>query len=173
MASRNRITAGPKSVICHETDLRGEISIGAGTVLHPQCRIVAENGPVYIGKNNIVEENVIIFNKNSSPLIIGDENVFEVGCYVEGSRIGNNNIIEARAKVHGSTIIGNHCVVGAACSTEMNETVEDMTIIYGTKSCRRKQSEVFPAQAALHARHLEYLREVLPKYNHLKRLESM
>lgn len=28
MASRNRITAGPKSVICHETDLRGEISIG-------------------------------------------------------------------------------------------------------------------------------------------------
>lgn len=48
------------------------------------------------------------------------------------------------AKVHGSTIIGNHCVVGAACSTEINETIEDMTIIYGTKSCRRKQSEVFP-----------------------------
>jgi hypothetical protein len=27
-------------------------------------------------------------------------------------------------------------------------------------------------QAALHSRHLEYLREVLPKYNHLKRFES-
>lgn len=34
-----------------------------GTVLHPQCRVIAENGPIYIGKNNIIEENVIIFNK--------------------------------------------------------------------------------------------------------------
>ncbi|KAI9323805.1 trimeric LpxA-like protein [Dichotomocladium elegans] len=173
MASRSRITAGPKSIICHETDLRGEISIGAGTVLHPQCRIIAENGPVYIGRNNIVEENVVIFNKNTSPLVIGDENVFEVGCYVEGSRVGNNNIIEARAKVLGSTIIGNHCVIGAACSTEVNETIEDKTVIYGSKSNRRLQSEIFQTQASLHARHLEYLREVLPKYNHLKKLDAM
>ncbi|KAI8149974.1 trimeric LpxA-like protein [Fennellomyces sp. T-0311] len=191
--SRNRITAGPKSVICHETDLQGEISIGwndehdgkkekknkimlisefTGTVLHPQCKIIAENGPIYIGKNNIVEENVVIFNRNSSPLVIGDENVFEVGCYVEGQQIGNNNVIEARARVLGSTTIGDHCIIGAACATEVNETIADMTVIYGSKSSRRQQSEVFPTQAALHARHLDYLREVLPKYNHLHRTDQ-
>ncbi|KAI9499023.1 trimeric LpxA-like protein [Zychaea mexicana] len=151
--SRNRITAGPKAVICHETDLRGEISIG--TVLHPQCRVIAENGPIYIGKNNIVEENVIIYNND-----------------VEGAHIGNNNIIEARAKVLGTTSIGHNCIIGAACATEVNETISDMTVVYGSKSSRRQQSEVFPTQAALHARHLDYLREVLPKYNHLKKLEN-
>jgi dynactin-6 len=26
--NRNRITAGPKSIVCQETELRGEISIG-------------------------------------------------------------------------------------------------------------------------------------------------
>ncbi|KAI9478731.1 MAG: trimeric LpxA-like protein [Benjaminiella poitrasii] len=181
--SRNRITVGPKSIICQETELRGEISIGSGTVLHPQCRIIAENGPIYIGKNNIIEENVIIFNKQSTPLVIGDENEFEVGCckvyiielchfnYVEGTRIGNNNIMEARSRILGSTAIGNYCVFGAGCSTENNETIPDLTVLYGSASKRRTQSQPLPTQETLHARHLDYLREVLPKYNHLKKLE--
>ncbi|KAG1169531.1 hypothetical protein G6F70_008315 [Rhizopus microsporus] len=163
---RNRITAGPKSIVCQETELRGEISIGAGTVLHPQCRIIAENGPIYIGKNNIIEENVVIFNKNPTPLVIGDNNEFEVGCC-------NNNIIEARGRILGNTAIGNHCVIGAGCSTESNETIPDLTVIYGADSKRRIQSEPLPSQATLHARHLDYLQEVLPKYNHLKKLESV
>ncbi|KAI9309516.1 hypothetical protein BJ944DRAFT_154190, partial [Cunninghamella echinulata] len=159
---RNRVTAGPRTVVCQETELRGEISIGR-TVLHPQCRIIAENGPIFIGSNNIIEENCIIFNKNAAPLVID----------VEGSRIGNNNIINTRGRILGNTIVGNHCVIGAACSTEINETIEDMTVIYGKQPNRRKQSSVLPGQASLHARHLDYLREVLPKYNHLKRLESI
>ncbi|KAI8988498.1 trimeric LpxA-like protein, partial [Mycotypha africana] len=156
---RNRITAGLKSVVCQETELRGEISIG--TVLHPQCRIIAENGPIYIGKNNIIEEKVTIFNRKA----------LKEMQYVEGTHIGNNNVIEARARIIGSSSIGNYCVIGAGCSTESNEAIGDFTVIYGAESKRRMQSQPLPAQAALHARHLEYLREVLPKYNHLKKLE--
>ncbi|KAL0077196.1 trimeric LpxA-like protein [Phycomyces blakesleeanus] len=169
--SRNRITAGPKSIVCLETNLRGEISIGS--ILHPQCRVIAENGPIYIGRNNIIEENAVIFNKNATPLVIGDENVFGVACYVEGSRIGNSNVIEARGRVLGSTTMGNFCVISAACSTETNETIPDLTVIYGAKSNRRTQTEVLPAQATVHARHLDYLRETLPKYNHLKKLDTV
>ncbi|KAL1934482.1 hypothetical protein VTP01DRAFT_6664 [Rhizomucor pusillus] len=106
MATRNRITAGARSIVCQDTELRGEISIGAARVL-------------------------------------------------------------------GSTTIGNNCVIGAACSTESNETITDLTVIYGAESKRRQQSEVLPGQRTLHARHLEYLWEVLPKYNHLKKLETL
>ncbi|ORE02008.1 trimeric LpxA-like protein, partial [Rhizopus microsporus var. microsporus] len=168
--NRNRITAGPKSIVCQETELRGEISIG--TVLHPQCRIIAENGPIYIGKNNIIEENVVIFNNNQFIINIQPtkKSFWED---VEGSRIGNNNIIEARGRILGNTAIGNHCVIGAGCSTESNETIPDLTVIYGADSKRRIQSEPLPSQATLHARHLDYLQEVLPKYNHLKKLESV
>lgn len=60
---------------------------------------------------------------------------------VEGTRIGNNNIVEARARIVGSTAIGNYCVVGAGCSTENNETIPDLTVIYGSDSKRRTQSE--------------------------------
>ncbi|KAI9247824.1 trimeric LpxA-like protein [Sporodiniella umbellata] len=154
VSTGNRITAGSKSIVCQETELRGEISIG--TVLHPQCRIIAENGPIYIGKNNIIEENVVIFNKYN----------------IEGSRIGNNNIVEARGRILGNTSVGNNCVIGAGCLTESNETIADLTVVYGANSKRRTQNDMITTQATLHARHLEYLQEVLPKYNHLKKLET-
>ena len=76
--------------------------------------------------------------------MIGDDNEFEVGCQVEGTRIGNNNIIEARGRILGSTAVGNYCVIGAGCSTENNETIPDFTVIYGLESKRRTQTEPLP-----------------------------
>ncbi|KAG2180236.1 hypothetical protein INT43_004025 [Umbelopsis isabellina] len=141
-----------------------------GTILHPRCKVVAESGPIVIGANNIIEENAIIFNKNTTPLIIGNNNVFEVGCYVEGLGIGDKNTIEARARLIGTTVVGNNCVIGSACTTDLHEKMDDNTVIYGSDCLRRKQQEQTSAQASLHLRHLEYLREMLPKYNHLKQL---
>lgn len=60
---------------------------------------------------------------------------------VEGSRIGNNNIVEARGTILGSTAVGNYCVIGSGCSTENNETIADLTVIYGSQSKRRTQNE--------------------------------
>ncbi|KAJ2959531.1 hypothetical protein NQZ79_g5033 [Umbelopsis isabellina] len=102
---------------------------------------------------------------------------------VEGLGIGNKNTIEARARLIGTTVVGNNCVIGSACTTDLHEKMEDNTVIYGSNCSRRKQQEqsavginngkvamLFNAQASLHLRHLEYLREMLPKYNHLKQL---
>ncbi|RUS16474.1 hypothetical protein BC937DRAFT_91159 [Endogone sp. FLAS-F59071] len=144
---RPKITFGTRSIVCQETELKGEITIG--TVLHPQCKLLAEGGPIILGSDNIVEENVIILD-------------------VEGSKIGNQNIVEAKARIIGTTSIGDNCVIGTGCSTEMNETVPNNTVIYGYNHNRRMQANISKPQSTLHARHLDYLREVLPKYNHLK-----
>ena len=37
------------AVVCNECELRGDITIGARTVIHPKARIVAESGPIIIG----------------------------------------------------------------------------------------------------------------------------
>ena len=70
--------------------------------MHARSRIYAEGGPIIIGKNNIIEEKVIILNRFSETLNIGDNNLFEVGsCIyialnkdVECKKIGNDNVIE-------------------------------------------------------------------------------
>lgn len=38
------------------------------------------SGPIVFGSNNIIEENVVIVNRLKQPMIIGDNNLFEVGC---------------------------------------------------------------------------------------------
>jgi dynactin-6 len=50
-------------------------------------KIIAEAGPIIIGENNLIEEQTVIINKktdsadnsNTKIMIIGDNNVFEVG----------------------------------------------------------------------------------------------
>lgn len=49
--------------------------------------------------------------------------------------------MEARGRILGSTAVGNYCVIGSACSTENNETIADLTVIYGSQSKRRTQNE--------------------------------
>ena len=38
------------AVVCNESELRGDITIGARTVIHPKAKIIAESGPIIIGK---------------------------------------------------------------------------------------------------------------------------
>ncbi|CAG8522178.1 15673_t:CDS:2 [Funneliformis caledonium] len=155
MPKDHAITIGKRAVVCQDIELKGEIQIGPG-------------GPIIIGQNNIVEENVTIINKLPTALTIGDDNVFEVGCYVEGSKIGSKNIIEAKARILSGTSLGNNCVVGAVCSTKKDEIILDNTVIYGDHHNRRIQTASANQISSLHTRHLDYLREVLPKFNHIR-----
>jgi dynactin-6 len=79
-------------VVASDCTLEGRVTIGEGSVLHPRCRIVAGPGcSVTIGRYNIVEELAVISagagggsgggdQKESVVLVIGDNNLFEVGC---------------------------------------------------------------------------------------------
>ena len=50
-------------MVCTECDLKGDITIGKNTVVHPKAQIIAEAGPIIIGENNLIEEQVQIINK--------------------------------------------------------------------------------------------------------------
>jgi dynactin-6 len=71
---------GSKVIIPQDVTLRGAITIGTGSVLHPKCTIVAMGGPIVIGIHCIIEENVVIVNRSKQTMIIGDYNLFQVGC---------------------------------------------------------------------------------------------
>ncbi|CAG8828503.1 2591_t:CDS:2, partial [Gigaspora margarita] len=132
--------------------MKGEIDIGSGIlkdVLHLLSPRVNKENVTIINKYHIFSystqkniHNIYInnYSRQPTPLIIGDENVFEVGCYVEGSKIGNKNIIEAKARVLGNTSLGDNCVIGAVCSTKKDEAIPNNTVIYGDHHNRRTQT---------------------------------
>ncbi|CAO1613622.1 unnamed protein product [Sympodiomycopsis kandeliae] len=111
--SKDRLSVGSRVTIAQDCDLRGEISIASGTVIHPKCSVLATNGPIEIGQNCIIEETAVIINRRRETLRIGSENLFEVGCRIEARSIGDHNTFEARCKVPSNIAIGSFCTVSA------------------------------------------------------------
>lgn len=164
------------TLICKEkTVILGDVTIGPECVIHPTAQIVARNGPIIIGSNNLIEERVTIINNRSETMVIGDHNVFEVDSYCESPRVGNNNIMEAKSSVGPDTVLTNNCIIGAGCKladrsmTQRNEPATDLpvnSVITGSNMARRVV-ENLPSSS--HASQLDFLRKILPNYQKLWR----
>lgn len=183
----------PKAIVCEESVLRGDITISPGCIIHTSATIIAECGPIILGENCIVEEYATIINKNASEeaeaggnaLIIGTNNVFEVGCHVEAKKIGENNIFECKSYVSPAVSVSSGCVIGAGCRLLAAQTLPEHTVIYSKNCLQRDAMEkqvtvrvgiefklvvstnsiCFQSQAL----QIESLRKILPNYHHLKK----
>ncbi len=93
----------------------GNIFVDSGCIIHPKAKIIAEaDCSIFIGKYNIIEENVIIrsvpkFNPQSNlketvTLMIGNFNIFKVGCEIENTNIYHHNVFDYRCKLEENYI---------------------------------------------------------------------
>uniref|UniRef100_A0A8C5A7B8 Dynactin subunit 6 n=2 Tax=Gadus morhua TaxID=8049 RepID=A0A8C5A7B8_GADMO len=170
-----KIAAG--AVVCVESEIRGDVTIGPRTVVHPKARIIAEAGPIVIGEGNLIEEQALIINsypENITPdsegvepktMTIGINNVFEVGCVSQALKIGDNNVIESKADVGRNVILTSGCIIGAFCQVNTCEVIPDNTVLYGSGCLRRVQTERPQPQTL----QLDFLMKILPNYHHLKK----
>ncbi|PWN42477.1 hypothetical protein IE81DRAFT_124391 [Ceraceosorus guamensis] len=214
----DKLTVGSRVTIAADAELRGTISIGSGSVVHPRCTVLALSGAIVMGSNIIIEETCVIVNRSGRTMKIGDENLFEVGCRIEAISVGNNCVFEHRCKVGPGVIVDSFVTVGAACAITgyptvgesnakeaadiLNETAEldgfgavaeadytnfsqaaapkpdevvqkipPNTIVFGAGGdCRMRlwSGNGIRQREALHAKHLEYLRETFSKAHKLK-----
>ncbi|XP_021492183.1 dynactin subunit 6 isoform X1 [Meriones unguiculatus] len=177
-ASRNFcVKIAPGAVVCVESEIRGDVTIGPRTVIHPKARIIAEAGPIIIGEGNLIEEQALIINAHPDniipdtedpepkPMIIGTNNVFEVGCHSQAMKMGDNNVIESKAYVGRNVILTSGCIIGACCNLNTFEAIPENTVIYGADCLRRVQTERPQPQTL----QLDFLMKILPNYHHLKK----
>ncbi len=98
--SSSLLHIAPGAVVCNESSLVGEVSVGARTVVHPKAKIVAEAGPIIIGENNLIEEQATIVNARRD--LGEDEGEAKEGSKEGGSVpvmiVGNNNVFEVGRK---------------------------------------------------------------------------
>lgn len=174
--TRDKFTIHSRAVVCQDVELRGDITVGAGTIVHPKATIYAIVGPIVIGSNCIIEESVIIVNRRKEIMRIGDDNLFEIGCRVDSPAVGNFNTVSTRARIHHTVRVSNFCIIGAGCllAPTEDEVLGDYTMVYGPAAERRKWSGRGRVQEAdLRRKHVEYLREMLPKFNRVRRGDGM
>ena len=89
---------------------------------------------------------------------------------VESPSIGDWNTIGVRARVHHTLRVSSHCVIGAGCvvAPVEEEMLEEYTVVYGPEAERRTWSGRGRVQEDdLRRKHLEYLKEMIPKFNRM------
>ncbi|KAL7724395.1 hypothetical protein ACLKA6_003266 [Drosophila palustris] len=178
MSVENNIKIFPKSVVCEESTLSGDITFSAGCVVHPSATIIAEAGPIIIGENCIIEEYATIaheLEKSASAsksgwdvnniLSIGSHNVFEVGCTVKASRIGDKNVFESKSFVGKGVVVSSGCVIGAGIQMRTVQRLPENTIVYGQQALQREAIDKQGSQTL----QIDFLRKVLPNYHHLRK----
>ena len=58
------VQIAPGALVCEDrVELVGDITIGSRTLIHPSVKIIAQGGPIFIGDNNLIEEQTVIINK--------------------------------------------------------------------------------------------------------------
>jgi hypothetical protein len=58
-----KITAHSTALIAQDSDLRGDITVGSGCIVHPKAAILALGGPIVMGADCVVEETAVIVNR--------------------------------------------------------------------------------------------------------------
>lgn len=164
-----QLKSAGSTLICREkTIILGDVTIGPDCVIHPTTNIIAKNGPIVIGSNNLFEERAQIINNKSESMMIGDNNVFEVDSRSEAPSIGNFNILESKSHVGSNIKLTDRCIIGAGCALTDEELVilQPNTVISG-KDSNRRVVEDLPASS--HTSQLDFLRKILPNYQKLLR----
>ncbi|PKI85605.1 hypothetical protein MVES_000003 [Malassezia vespertilionis] len=137
------VTVQPRAIVAAEADVKGDVTIGSGTVVHPRARIHATSAPIVLGNNCIVEELATIDNE---PMTVGDGNVFRVSSLVRAQTTGNCNVFEARCSVASNVHVSNFCVIGAGCVVESADNtlvhLDERSAIYET--CEARQAACVP-----------------------------
>jgi dynactin-6 len=80
-------TISTEAVVCQDAELIGDVTIGARTVVHPKAIVNAKGGPIIIGEDNVLEEQIEIVNNSAEPMVIGSFNLFEVRCCVQAQKV--------------------------------------------------------------------------------------
>ena len=102
------------------------------------------------GEGNLIEEQSEIVNKGDSEegeggtvavMIIGNNNVFEVGSVSHSLKIGDSNTLEAKSYVGRGTSLSHGCIIGAGCRLTTDEVLAENTVIYGGQCSRRAAKE--------------------------------
>lgn len=135
--SRDDIKIENGAIVVQNSILEGDITIGKGTIVNPNVRIIAKAGPILIGNNCVIDENVEILNESSAHsdmesgnvMVVGDNNHFRTGCKIRCVGIGNENIIGVLAVLEKGSFLPSRCYIGPKCVIRRSASVSEGTYV--------------------------------------------
>ncbi len=108
----------------------GDVEIGEGCAAFPGAVIRGDFGLIRIGKNVMIEDNVVLHGAPSG-LDIGDGVTLGHGAVVNSRRIGTRVLIGMNATILHDSEIGDRCIIAAGAVVGQGMKVPDGSFVAG------------------------------------------
>ncbi len=125
---RSEVVLGERVELRAHVNLAGKTQIGAGSVIYPfasvgeapqDLKYQGEDVRLIVGAENTIREHVTMnpgTEGGGGQTVVGDRNLFMVGCHVAHDCIvGNDVVVANNVALAGHVEIGNRAVLGGMC----------------------------------------------------------
>lgn len=110
-----------------KSSIDGDVQLGNNVSVWPFASIRGDEGPILIGDNTSVQDNVVIHGQ----VCIGQNVTIGHGAIIHGARIGNNVLIGMNSTILDGAKIGDWCIVAAGSVLTPNTVIEEGSMIMG------------------------------------------
>ena len=118
------------AVISESAYVLGDVTIGENCVAFPGAVIRGDFGPIRMGNDVLIEDNVVL-HCGPTGLHIGDNVTLGHGAVVNCAKIGSWVLIGMNATVLGDVEIGNRCLIAAGTVVPAGTKVPDGSLVVG------------------------------------------
>ena len=110
-----------------KSNIEGDVFLEDGVSVWPFASIRGDEGPIKIGKNTNVQDNVTIHGT----IEIGENVTIGHGAVVHAKLIGSNVLIGMNSTILPGVEIGDWCIIAAGTVIPPNTAVPDKSLIMG------------------------------------------
>lgn len=141
----------------------GDVEIGEGCAAFPGAVVRGDFGPIRIGSNVMIEDNVVVHGAPSG-LDIGDGVTLGHGAVINSRSIGSRVLIGMNATILHDSEIGNRCIIAAGAVVGQGMKVPDDSFVAGVPGrivgkATREQLQWVEHDPALYSWWLEMLQD--------------
>jgi len=110
-----------------KSNVEGDVSLGDNVSVWPFASIRGDEGPIVIGNNTSVQDNVTIHGK----ITIGSNVTIGHGAVIHGAKIGDNVLIGMNSTVLDGVEVEDWCIIAAGSVISPNTKIESGSLVMG------------------------------------------
>lgn len=121
--------------------LLGDVEVGEGTSIWFGAVLRGDMGPIRIGADCNIQDNVVIHAETGDGTVIEDRVTVGHGAILHDCRIGRGTVIGMGAIVLDGARVGRKAVVGAGSVVRERFEVRELMLAVGTPAAHKKRLE--------------------------------
>jgi len=121
---------GESSIVFETAYVLGDVVMGERCAAFPGAVVRADFGPIRIGDDVLIEDNVVLHG-DPSGLYIGSDVTIGHGAVINSRRIGSKVLIGMNATLLHDAEIGNRCIIAAGAVVGDSMKVPDESFVTG------------------------------------------